>query len=142
VKIQNPGRRLSNEEVQLFERRLGLGLPGSYRTFLLEYNGGQPCPDCVDIPGLEGSPTDIQLFFGIDREVVSSNLDWNLETYPELPLRGLLPIACDSGGGLFCVRFAGSETGQIEFVNAPSECNASYLVSPDLGQFLSAIRDF
>jgi hypothetical protein len=106
ITIDSQGPKLAESEICDFERDLGMALPEQYRQFLREFNGGTPTPDIVDIEGLPGTSTDVQVFFGIRRSVESSCLDWNLATLAERLDPGLLPIASDSGESVFglCLR--------------------------------------
>ncbi len=123
------------------ERALGTKLPAAYRQFLLEHNGGQPVPDLVDVEGLPGAPTDIQVFFGIDRSVESSNLAWNLRTFAGRAPQGTLPIACDSGGGLFCLSLAHADFGAVSYADVRQGQMVSYQVASDFAAFLGQLRD-
>ncbi len=76
--IDSRGPQIGSTETANLEVELGALLPSSYREFLLRYNGRAPTPDAVDIPGAPGTPTDLQVVFGIGRTIKSSNLSWNL----------------------------------------------------------------
>jgi hypothetical protein len=41
--------------------RIGMILPEQYRQFLLEFNGGTPTPDTVNVEGLPGGSADVLL---------------------------------------------------------------------------------
>ena len=76
IELQEVGPSLTEERVASFEQELGISLPDQYRRFLLQTNGGMPSPqkDTVDVEGLRGSPTDVQVFFRIGGAVESSEL--------------------------------------------------------------------
>ena len=76
--IKDVGPKIEARDIAALEAELGVNLPDSYREFLLLYNGGVPTPNTVDVSGLPGTPTDVQVFFGIARPVESSDLSWNL----------------------------------------------------------------
>lgn len=102
--ILNVGPHISSSDVAAVEAIIGAEFPDSYRRFLLRTNGGTPSPDTIDIPGLVGSPTDVQVFFGVGRPIISDNLVWNYELVKERCITcPAVPIACDSGGNLFCL---------------------------------------
>jgi hypothetical protein len=61
VSMTVTGPRLSEEDVEEIEKRSGLALPDSYRSFLLEHNGGVPTPDTIDIEGAPSRATDVQV---------------------------------------------------------------------------------
>ena len=101
--IGQTGRPLDADDLAILERELQVRLPPKYREFLLTTNGGTPSSSIVDVSSLPGSPTDLQVFFGVDRSVESSNLRWNRKMFAGRIPAELLPIACDSGGNLFAV---------------------------------------
>src|SRR5882762_5438868 len=103
--IEDVGPKIETRDITALEAELGAVLPDSYREFLLLYNGGVPTPGTVDVSGLRGTPTDVQEFFGIATSLESSDLSWNLSLLSErcVGFRAL-PIACDSGGNLFCLK--------------------------------------
>lgn len=99
IEIDEQGRQIGEADIISFENTLGMRLPNDYRQFLLLNNGGIPSPDVVDVTGAPGSPTDVQVFFGIGTDVESSDLLWNLKLIKDrFPDRSILPIACDSRG--------------------------------------------
>lgn len=131
----------SSESLEALEEQLGAHLPETYRRFLREHNGGQPTPDVVDVDGLPGSPTDIQVFFGIGCTVESSEIEWNRRTFSgRIPSR-MLPIACDSGGGLFCLSLSGQDSGSVIYVDAQGPMSIEYPVATDFDAFLRKIQD-
>lgn len=139
--ITDAGRKLDLADVFRFERELEAALPDQYSAFLLESNGGIPDPALVDIPGLRGSPTDVQVLFGLGRNEESSDLRWNRETFSDrLPSR-LLPIACDSGGNLFCISLSGADTGSVQFVDLEQPGLATYFVANSFRDFISSLRN-
>lgn len=99
--IRSPGRPATEAEIATLERREDLTLPAQFRAFLLKNDGGRPSPNIVDIDGFRA--TDVQVIFGIGRDVESSRLDWNLDTFRARLRVGLVPIGCDSGGNLFAL---------------------------------------
>ena len=148
IEISNRGRRIAVAEVASLEEDFGAKLPADYLEFLLLNNGGSPTPDTVDIDGMPGSPTDIQVFFGIDRAFESSNLAWNLQVIRDrLPNLDALPIACDSGGNWFCLTAPKAGKTEIVFCDMPggSFCKVTpgisvYKVAPDFSAFTNKIR--
>jgi hypothetical protein len=67
--IDSCGPRVEPTDIEALEAELDAKLPSAYREFLLTYNGGTPTPSTVDVPGAAGTPTDVQVFFGIGRSV-------------------------------------------------------------------------
>ena len=114
IAINNPGPQIDASRIAEVEAAIGGTLPASYEDFLLKNNGARPVPDTIDIDRLPGSSTDIQVFFGIGRGVETSNLSWNIKFVSKrLPDHRLLPIACDSGGNIFCLSVLGEFRGTV-----------------------------
>lgn len=141
VEFDGTGPTADPDELAALEERLGRALPDSYRRFLLQHNGGSPTPDVVDVPSAPGTPTDIQVFFGLGRSVASSDLAWNLDLINErCPGRQVLPIACDSGGNLFCLDLAQSDRMPVLYCDLDTGAAAFFDVARDFDSFLCAIR--
>jgi hypothetical protein len=141
VRIEESGRPLSENQIAGLEKKMTARLPETYRRFLVRNNGGLPTPDTVDVPGAPGSPTDVQVFFGIGRDVETSDLEWNLKTFEGRIAERLLPIACDSGGNLFCLALSGDDAGQVSYCDLEGSGNP-YAIAPDFDAFLGKIRPF
>ncbi len=115
TKIETPGQALSQSDVQNLEKKLGVTLPDDYRNFLLTYNGGSPRPEGIDIQGYGDS--DVQVFFGIGRAIESSCIGWNLETLGDRLPEGLVPVASDSGGNVFCISLRKQDYGFVLYAD-------------------------
>lgn len=141
--IENVGPKIATQDIASIEAELGAALPDSYRRFLLHYNGGAPTPDTIDVPGAVGSPTDVQVFFGVGRSVESSDLAWNLALVGER-CAGLhiLPIACDSGGNLFCLQFERGAAARIIYCDLDDPDCATYEVAASFDDFVAKLRPF
>lgn len=150
IELRKVGPPLTEEILAHFEKELGVSLPDPYRRFLLRNNGGRPPrdKDTVDVEGLPGSPTSVQVFFRIGGEIESSDLMWNRETLNEHIPTDRLAIACDSGGGVFCILLHGAERGAVFFCDlhpvygSPEVYPGFYPVAPDFDSFLKKIREF
>lgn len=144
--IDNPGPRITEPELASLEASVGLRLPGSYRQFLLDKNGGTPGSVCVDVPGFQ--ETDVQVLFGIRRDIESSCIDWNIDTLKERLDPRLLPIACDSGGNVFCLSLRPADEGSVIYCDLEAvyadygKAPPLYLVAADFEQFLASLRPF
>jgi hypothetical protein len=143
IKISNRGPQIDIGHVTEVEAAIGRELPPSYKTFLLQENGGLPTPDTVDIEPAPGSPTDVQVFFGIDRDVKSSDLSWNVDLLRKrCPNYRLLAVARDSGGNLFCLDLFREFSGGVMYCDLSGPHIAVYEVAPDFESFLEKIRDW
>lgn len=144
VDLDNQGKKLMEQDVVMLEGQLPSGLPDAYRQFLLDHNGGTPQPDCVDVPGF--GETDVQVFYGIDRDVETSSLRWNLDTLKERLDRSLVPIACDSGGNVFCLSLRPDDKGAVIYCDLDSvfgdygKAPPLYPVAADFDEFLNRLR--
>lgn len=144
MKIENNGPKLTSINIEELEANIGIMLPDDYRYFLLNYNGGTPAQEenVIDIFGAPRSPTDVQVFFGINRSVTSSNIIWNVDFIRECYAdENLLPIACDSGGGIFFLRRSDSKY-EVVYRDMESLDCACYVVAPSFNEFLEKLRSF
>lgn len=140
LEISDAGRQLPRSELAAVEQEIGALLPEQYVRFVLANNGGVPSPNVVDVDNLPGSPTDVQEFFGFGLDAETSNATWYLGEVPERIPSGLFPVACDSGGNLFCLVLSGDDAGQVVYLDLGVEPSAQYLVSNDFDGFLARIR--
>lgn len=138
---------ISPDEIGDFEKRWGLKLPKSFRTFLLKHNGGRPIPAAFPISGMQNNPIgEIQVFFGLNAKINSSDLNWVLENLGVPQPDGLLPIACTDGGDYICI--STNESGRVIFWDrlacwgkdtwSPSDF---YLVAEDFDDLLSKLHE-
>jgi cell wall assembly regulator SMI1 len=143
TEIRDPGQPIGEQEVAAFECELGARLPADYRQFLLTNNGGRPVLDVVDIAGLLGSPTDVQVFFGLRRKFESSQLSWNLQLIAQRCLgQRVLPIACDSGGNLFCLQVSDGDggTSSVVYLDMADAACTAHAVAGTFGEFLQKLQ--
>jgi hypothetical protein len=141
LRVDDQEAPVTQAELADFEKELNASLPKAYREFLLRSNGGLPTPDVVEIEGAPGSPTDVQVLFGIDRSVESSDLRWNKATFSDrIPAR-MLPVACDSGGNLFCLSLSEEDSGSVFYINLESQEPRLFVVAKDFDGFLDKIRE-
>jgi SMI1/KNR4 family protein SUKH-1 len=117
-------------------------LPPDYRAFLMRFNGGLPEPAIMDVPGLAESPTDVQVFFGVRRNIESSNVSWNWNVYKDRIPESFLPIACDSGGNLYCTKLASPDRGEIIYIELSRGLTRSYRVAATFTELLDSLRSF
>ena len=99
--LDGVGPKIIENNIYKLESSIGFTLSSDYREFLLKYNGGQPTLNEVKIHDFPQSPTDVQVFFGINRSVKTSDICWYVSEFPDIITRIGVPIACDSGGALF-----------------------------------------
>lgn len=46
TKISDKGEKITNKDIENFEKKNNINFPVDYRKFLLKYNGGYPNPNC------------------------------------------------------------------------------------------------
>jgi len=143
MEINNRGPRISPADIAALEAKLNAKLPSTYREFLSLYNGGDPTPDIVDVPDAPGMPTDVQVFFGVGRSIESSDLSWNLAMISErCHTNRVLPIACDSGGNLFCLAVEHGLATAVVYCDLDGTDCAFYPVAPSFDAFVAKLRVF
>lgn len=141
ITITEQGKPITDDQIVALENELGGKLSDAYRHFLIMNNGGKPYPDVVDIVDVPGSPTDVQIFFGIARSVESSDLSWNLALIADrCPGYHILPIACDSGGNLFCLKVSNGVASEVLYCDMDAPVCAFYEVAPSFNEFMEKIR--
>ena len=146
--LEDHGPKVSETAIATLEASLGSPLPSEYREFLIASNGGVPTPDTIDIPGFPESPTDVQVLFGVGRSVESSCLEWNLRTLAERLDPELMPIACDSGGNVFCLSLRSPNNGAVLYCDLQAvfadygSKPQYYAVAPSFESFLRKLRPF
>jgi hypothetical protein len=118
--LAKPGTPLTEAEIAAFEKEIGTNLPGDYRAFLRDVNGGW-LGGALLISGTtaDGEPFDSDLHHigGLRaephmdlRNARSVYQDW-LARIP----RDLIWIMDDSGGNAICLGIAGEARGQVYF---------------------------
>lgn len=143
MKIDDAGPRVGVDGINALETALGARLAEDYRAFLLLCNGGAPTPDIIDIPDFSGSPTDVQVFFGIGRQIETSDLYWNLSLISSrCPEYHLLPIACDSGGNLFCLKVDKGIATEVVYCDLERAPCVVYFVTQSFDEFVKRLRLF
>lgn len=143
IELYESGRRLVRSDIAEIESMIGAMLDEGYRDFLLSHNGGIPVPNIIGVSGLPGSPTDVQVFFGVQMAEPTSNIEWNYVALAQNSQRkaAFLPIACDSGGGIFCLRVGQGKTRDVVYFEECSSDGFEYPVASDFRSFTSALED-
>lgn len=136
------GPHISSDDIASVEIKYGHKFPDDYRNFLLNYNGGIPSNDEVEIESFPEGSTDIQVFFGLNRYEETENIQWGLSLVEEsCKGKQLLPIACDSGGGLFCLKWI-NDSYDIVFLDVSGGRATLYEVASSFSNFLKKIHSF
>ncbi|MEQ1695534.1 MAG: SMI1/KNR4 family protein [Hyphomicrobiaceae bacterium] len=130
--------------MEALEARLGVALPESYRSFLAASNGGRPERQAFAVPNHAEGFFEIQEFFGVSRDVQTSNIDWNAKAYRGVIPAALLPIACDSCGSLICLGLGEEAAGRIYFWDCEEDLGdgswlPTYEVAHSFDAFVAAL---
>jgi len=148
IKIVDPHRPTSNQEIDLFEKDLNIKLPTEYRNWLLKFNGGSPRPRVFEfrLDGEEASSC-VAWFYAIDEGRIN-NLRKTIEVFKLNDVRmpvDLLPIACDPGGNQICLGYQGDNLGKVFFWDHEQECGGEYdncyLIANSFNEFLANLKD-
>lgn len=144
--IFDKGDSINAEDLSWAESRMHIVMPRAYREFLLKNNGGRPHPNIVNINSLSGEETDVAWFMGLTRKIESNTISYNLEIIREgYPHKNVLPIATDSGGGIFCIDLEegkGFPVVYFEWGGAWQDDPYEPLsVAPDFNAFLDMIHE-
>lgn len=148
--IKNPAPPLTLEQLEAFERRVGVTLPPAYREFISTGHGGQPEPAFIVIrDGDKRWETWVSSFYAI----ISQSPMWlTIEDCPqwmwdELP-HGALPIASTPRLGTFVLFTFDDRHGQV-WAKDFDGCDegddpekALYFVATDFNAFLAQLNPF
>jgi hypothetical protein len=146
VEFKSHNPTIDVTSVEQFEQTWGNTLPPCYRHFLLKHNGGRPVQSVFPIAGFEDKNGSIQVFFGLNTPVKTSDLNWRIKnrivSFPD----GLLEIACTDGNDLICINTKMPDAPVYFFDHRPSWGNGVwrdedlYVVAPSLSVLLSVLE--
>ncbi|WP_203290741.1 SMI1/KNR4 family protein [Maricaulis parjimensis] len=130
------------EAIEKLEAACSCSIPQQYRIFLSNAGSVKPAGCVIDIPGMPGSPTDIDSLFSAYGVRDSDDVLWNYKTitqeYPDCP--NVLPIGSDSGGGIFAIDLNMQGYGSILFIDLSASPVESYFVCSDFAAFQSKLE--
>ena len=138
MRISNPEHPVTNQELDEFERTVGLALPKQYRAFLLRSNGGVPERDAVDVPTCVTSPrAGVFHFFALRAEHDYADLEWNYRHRWNGIGANILPIASTAGAHQFCLDLA---SGRVLLHDPYLDEPELHDVAPDFDTFMNLLR--
>ena len=150
VTISKSDPALTGAELDRFEQSHRQQIPGVYRKFLLEHNGGQPDP--CEFRMRSGSTDSeeagaVKRFFGINATERTLDLAYALETFKDRIPAFLFPIARDPGGNLIGIATEGPDQGHVLFWDHEREADEGqppslknlYLIANSFEEFLSGL---
>lgn len=143
-KIDDQGKKLSDTDLELFSQTTGFNLPSDYKGFLLSYNGGTPDFDTFFIKGHDEGISGVHAFFGIEREIDSSCLDWNYAVYKNRIPNLFLPIACSDSNDLICLDLSKGNYGSVMFWDSydekePADSSNVYKIASCFSNFIDSL---
>lgn len=143
VYFDDPGRKLTDADIEDLETRLGRPLPEGYKKYLKAINGGDPLAEMLDIDKAPFSATEIKWLFSFDAEDPARDLLHHWETVPHAKDRLWLPIGVDMGKGLVMLDLSAENYGQIFYEDGDSEeePRPTYWVAQDFHAFIDKLRD-
>jgi hypothetical protein len=149
IPIADPGPRVTEDDVRLFEREFGYELPADYRAFLLDVNGGYaPSSHCVF--RLRTDETVLNSLFSLNATDDRDDLATAQKHYsPDAMLpEGVLEIGYDDGGGRIVLSLAGPHRGEVWYVDIenprPTGSNprVEWFDRRDVKRVASSFREF
>lgn len=142
VEMRNSGRTLTDADIKKLETHLGQPLHGSYKEFLMEFNGGFPSPDRLDIDGAPFPARVIKVLFSYDAEDPSRDLLHHWETIPHVKDWQWLPIGIDRENCLLMLDLSPEKYGQILYYDGDSEeePHPTYWVAKGFATFMDKLR--
>jgi hypothetical protein len=140
VTLHQPYGKVTEAQLDAFERKVGIALPDEYRRFLLAHNGGRPEPDAVPVKDRRGRVRleMIDRFHGIHRGP-HGNLEQYHDTFRERMPDGYLPIAHDPGGNQFVLSARHADWGKVFFWSHEDDPANFERVADTFDAFLDAI---
>lgn len=104
LKIESLDPPTSLQAIRLFEAEYKIELPSNYKSFLIKNNGGIPNASIFKIINHPSQEDDeLQLFMGLNTQINSSNLSFELSLFHDSIPVGIVPFACTGGLNLVCL---------------------------------------
>lgn len=129
IKFDERGKKLNENALQLFEKKIGHRLPEDYRQFLKSSNGGILSDELAFNFTEDGKPSDTVLseFYTLADDAEFGTLNDAIEVFVHenrMP-SWFLPIADDVFGNQICISLANDDIGCIYFWNHEDEAESS-----------------
>jgi len=133
----NPAGTCSDEEIAKFESKMGYSLPGDYRNFLLNTNGGDAVSNSISIG--DGDSTSVRAFYGLKSVGSKGSLISRIGFYgtePDVP-KNAIAIAFDDGGWSFMLYLSGARVGQVWLMDSERSLR---FIAKDFKTFVDSIE--
>lgn len=144
-------KKATPEEIAILESSRKMKLPGPYKKFLLETNGGEPEPNYFDIPDLPGQGSLVDYFNGLGVSTPYGNLETALDTYRDRLPDGFIAIGADPGGNVLCLGIKMPHLGKLYYWDHHDELDKRgrskkdmsnmYWLADDIYEFLDNLRE-
>lgn len=144
MEINDYGKNNSTA-VEELEKHLNITLPADYKEFLNSHNGAKIVAGYFHVRELN-QEISMDIFYGIDLEKRTLNLDfWHKEYGDEIPQNSLL-IGSDPGGGFILLVNDGENSGVFYydhsyFFDQSSDENNTYFISKNFTLFLDMLEN-
>lgn len=107
---------LAECDLLALEKTYGFQLPGDYRHFLLENNGGFPSPNCVTFTDAgRKTASDVFCYFASGDNPPWASMEWHFNTFSGRLPKDTIPIARDSFGNLWLLKICGDNHDSVFF---------------------------
>jgi hypothetical protein len=143
--IEDEGRKINEIDIKRLEKHIKNTLPLEYKAFLQKNNGGRPTPNVFRVSELNNFGQVLD-FFAIDDPVESCRIDWNFDVLSGRMPSGFLPIACEDGGNIICIRVDSRNCGKVYYWDHENETSPPgyqnvYKLADSLNEFLGNLID-
>lgn len=144
MQFRHSGKPITETDIQEFEQRHSLFLPPVYKQFLLQTNGGMPCPQACEtashfrIGVLQLYSLDDDFPYDLDNACLST--DWE-EAYEN----GYLQIGHDPGGSGILMSTRDPDRGAIYFFEREEAIRpkgGAVQIANSFGQFIDSLVPF
>jgi hypothetical protein len=142
TKINESGKKISENEIVVIENCIKHKLPDDYRNFLLKHNGGRPEPFIFKVDKFNEGESSVHTFLGIDREIESDNLLWSYKTLKNRLPNTFLSVGYSDSDDQICLDLSEKNYGKVYLWDYYSECGKDcfdnvYYIAPSFKEFLA-----
>lgn len=144
VSINSSNEKITNDNIVRFEQENSLKLPGQYKNFLLEYNGGYAEPNIFKISDEQGESA-LNTLYGLDISEDYDELSSVYETLDGIIPANFISVGDDAGGNQICLGLDGTDRGKIYVwihdMGADDDMSDMFLLADDFSSFLDNLYE-